>query len=245
VRTAALALIGIVMLEHAAHAGRSHFGWLYDTEVLPERGVELEQWLSDEHRQGPEHLYTTAIWWAPVVGITDQLEVALPIEWEWTASDTMGSRTSLVRFGGELRWRLVTSDPVDAPALVPMIRVAVKRPIREKESAQIEGDVVLSYDCSGLYAVADLGAYTVWHRGEDVYATHSGVGVSYAITDEVHLGAEAYAELGVSGESPDEDWAVAGPSLAWTHGRFWLTASFDIGLYQISSAPRIKWAVAF
>ncbi len=244
-RTAALAALVLLAGERAAHAGRSDFGWLYDTETLPERGVELEQWISDEHRQGPSHADDTGVWWGPVIGITDEVELALPIQWAWTKSDVDSPRTSLRDFGAEVRWRLVTSDPVDAPAWVPLIRVAVKRPVYEAEAAQLEADAVVSYSCGRIHGVADLGVYGVVHRGDDVLATHSGAGVSVGVTDELRIGAEIYAELGLAGTSSDDDWATVGPNLAWTHGRFWLTASFDVGVYQITSAPRIKWAVAF
>jgi hypothetical protein len=244
-RTAAVVALALLFGERAAHAGRSHFGWLYDTETVPERGVELEQWLSDQHRQGSTHRYETSVWWGPVIGITDQVELALPIEWTWTAADDAASRTTLARFGGEVRWRLVTADPVDAPAWVPLVRLAIKRPVFEKEAAQVEADAVLSFDCGRVHAVADAGFYDDIHRGDDAVATHSGVGVSVALTDELRAGAEAYVEASLTGEDDDEDWATVGPNLAWTHGRFWLTASLDIGVYQIQSAPRIKWGVAF
>ena len=244
-RTAALAVLALLVAEGAAHAGRSHFGWLYDTETVPERGVELEQWVSDQHRQGPTHAAETAVWWGPVIGITDQLELAVPIEWAWTKSDVQPPRTFLARYGAELRWRLVSADPVDAPAWVPYVRVAIKKPVTETEAAEVEGDAVVSYTCGRVHAVANLGLYGDVHPGDDVWATRSGAGVSIEVTDELRLGAEAYGELGFAGASSDDDWATVGPNLSWTHGRFWLSASFGVGVYQIQSAPRIKWAVAF
>jgi hypothetical protein len=245
-RSAALVALALCAVEGAAHAGRSHFGWLYDTETVPERGVELEQWISDERRQGPLHEDETDVWWAPVIGITDQLELALPIEWAWTKNDLpMSAHTSLARYGGELRWRLVSADPVDAPPWVPYLRLAISKPVTEAEAAELEGDAVVSYTCGRVHAVANLGVYGVLHRGDDVWATHSGAGVSIEVTDELRLGAEAYGELGFTGGTSDDDWATVGPNLSWTHGRFWLSASYGIGVYQITSAPRIRWAVAF
>jgi hypothetical protein len=238
-------LLVLLSLEGAAHAGRSTLAWTYDTETVPERGVELEQWVSDEHRQGPDHAYDTNIWWAPVIGVTDQLELALPIEWDWTKSDVQSPRTVLSRFGAELRWRLVTSDPVEAPAWVPLIRLAVKRPIYEAEAVQVEADAVVSYTVGRLHAVADLGGYAILQPYGNVLATKSGAGVSISVTDELRLGGEVYGEKELSGGSDDETWLIAGPNLEWTHGRIWITAGFGIGLYQITSAPRIKWGVAF
>ena len=246
-RTAGLALLAILLAEGAAHAGRSHFGWLYDTETVPERGVELEQWITDQRRQGPTHQNETSIWWAPIVGVTDQLEVAIPVEWQWTSGDDpQRPRTFISNYGAELRYRLVTADPVDAPAWVPLIRVAVDKPITEKQpAAELYADAVVSYTCGRVHAVADLGIYGDLHSGPDVWATQSGIGASIEVTEELRLGAEGYAELGLSSGSSEEDWAIVGPDLSWTHGRFWLSASYGVGVYQISSAPRIKWAVAF
>ena len=244
-RTAGLALLAIVLAEGAAHAGRSHFGWLYDTETVPERGVELEQWITDQRMQSPAHEDETSIWWAPIIGITDQLELAVPVQWEWDASG--GSRRTIIsNYGAELRYRLVTSDPVDAPAWVPLIRVSISKPVVEKQpAAEVQADFVLSYTCGRVHAAANVGVYGAVLQGPDVWSTRSGAGASIEVTDELRLGAEAYGEFGLSSGSSDDDWATVGPDLSWTHGRFWLSASYGIGVYQIFSAPRIKWAVAF
>ncbi len=245
-RTAGLALLAILLAEGAAHAGRSDFGWLYDTETVPERGVELEQWITDQRGQGAAHEDDTSIWWAPIIGITDQLELAVPVQWEWDASDTSKPRTFIANFGGELRYRLVTADPVDAPALVPLIRVAIDKPVIEKQPAtELQADFVLSYTFGRMHAVANLGVYGAVLTGPDVWSTRSGAGVSIEVTDELRLGAEAYGEYGLSSGNSDDDWAIVGPDLSWTHGRFWLSAGYGIGVHQIFSAPRIKWAVAF
>ena len=55
-RIAALGVVVLVLLsvEGAARAGRSDAAWLYGTEVVPERGVELEQWIGEEHRQASD-----------------------------------------------------------------------------------------------------------------------------------------------------------------------------------------------
>jgi len=33
--------------------------------------------------------------------------------------------------------------------------------------------------------------------------------------------------------------------MAYTHGRFWLSAAYGIGIVNIKAAPRILWGVAF
>jgi len=60
---------------------------------------------------------------------------------------------------------------------------------------------------------------------------------------DLRVGAEVYSELSL--DSKKESWVVVGPNAAWTQGRFWLSASFGIGVYQIETAPRVQWGIMF
>ncbi len=60
-----------------AWAGRRPFIWVWDTEVLHEREVELEQWIWE--MRTPDG-YAAWLWWAPIFGLTDTLELAIPLE---------------------------------------------------------------------------------------------------------------------------------------------------------------------
>ena len=40
-------------------------------------------------------------------------------------------------------------------------------------------------------------------------------------------------------------WIAAGPNLAWSHGRSWVSAAMGIGLYQIKTAPALQWGIMF
>src|SRR5437763_1439258 len=102
---------------------------------MPERGAELQSWVVEEDNKGAAHSKETSLWWGPLIGVTDQLELALPV------------------------------------------------------------------------------------------------------------GGEVYAELSL--DDKEDSWVVAGPDLSWTHGRFWLTATFGIGVYNITAAPRFMWGIAF
>jgi hypothetical protein len=70
-----------------------------------------------------------------------------------------------------------------------------------------------------------------------------GGGAVYKVARELRLGAEAYAELRVEGDSIS--WVAAGPTIAFTRGRFWMSGTFAIGIYQIDAAPRVNLAIAF
>jgi hypothetical protein len=243
VRTALAFLIVASLLPRTAHAGRSFYGWLYGTEVLPERGVELQTWILETNGKYVKHAKETSIWWGPLIGVTDQLELSLPIEMEWLQADMIGPSFTIKRFGLEARYRLVSSDPVDAPPFVPLIRVAVKRDVTVRDSVIGEADAVASYEVGALHALVDLGVFGEFTSGQQAWQVRPGAGVSFAVTSELRLGAEVYSE--VHTDSASESWAAVGPDLAWTHGRFWLSAAFGIGVYHVNTAPRVMWGIAF
>jgi hypothetical protein len=243
VRIALAFLIVASLLARTAHAGRSFYGWLYGTEVLPERGVELQTWILETNGKYVQDGKETSLWWGPLIGVTDQLELSLPIELEWTQSDMAAPSFTFKRFGLEARYRLVPSDPVEAPAFVPLIRLAVKRDVTTRDAVIAEGDAVASYELGALHALIDLGAVGSLSSGHQAWQLRPGGGVSFALTGELRLGAEVYAEL--HADSASESWAAAGPNLAWTHGRFWLSAAFGIGVYHVNTAPRVMWGIAF
>src|SRR5437870_1494470 len=82
--------------ETAAFGGRTRFGWLHDTETVQQRTVELENWFVEQ--DGEKYAGGTRdenlIWWGPVIGITDRLELALPLEIE-VAGHGMTSATNI------------------------------------------------------------------------------------------------------------------------------------------------------
>ncbi len=249
-------LLAACLSPQTAHAGRSFYGWLYGTEVMPERGVELQTWISEQNGKYGGIDKQSSIWWGPLIGVTDQLELSLPIEMDWTdakATMTTPEQTKFTfkRFGVEARYRLVSQDPAEAPAFAPLVRVAVKRDVIQRDDVRVEADLVASYDVGPVQVLVDLGAIA------DTKDTKSGTqppkphmelrpggGVSVRATSELRVGAEIYSELSVDSNG-GESWATAGPNLSWTHGRFWLSGVFGIGLYHATVAPRVVWGIAF
>jgi len=240
----AAAVTAMVAAPGVATAGRRHLAWSQGTEVLPERGYELESWIVDELGVGDADLDQTRLGWAVSIGVTDQLELRLPAEVSWSrANGDPAARTTIEGYGAEARWRLVSSDLVDAPALVPLLRVAVLHQANERSAARVEADAVLSYQRDRVLALADLGVGAVLRRGADDYVVRPSGGISVLVTGDLRLGAEIHAELNVRGAG--EDWLAAGPTLAWTHGRGWLTLTAGIGVFGISATPRLDWGIAF
>jgi hypothetical protein len=247
VRTVLAVVLLASVLPRTAHAGRTFYGWLYGTEVVPERGVELQTWVQDETDKYSTRNKETWLAWGPLVGVTDQLEIGLPIELQWadvpaSATDRRVSFT-FKRFGLEARYRLAPSDPVEAPALVPLIRVAVKRDITARSTVRVEGDAVVSYQAGAVQVVADVGVTGDLASSSSHLELHPGIGISVLATGELRVGAELYSELSLDVRS--ESWAVAGPDLSWTHGRFWFSGAFGIGLYRVEVAPRVIWGIGF
>jgi len=245
--SALLALVLLAMMSRDARAGRSGFAWFFDSEVVPERGVELETWLIEENSLGDEDRDTTRVQWQPAVGVTDRLELALPIELDFVELDDpmVGGDTQLANYGAELRWRLVSQDPVEAPRVAPLVRLAAKRLVTARERMRSEADMVVSADLGGCWrAVADVGVFYELGTGKDIWSLRPGAGVNAPVAPDLRIGVEAFANF-KRDDLTSSDWMVVGPNLSWIHGRFWLAASFGIGLFGIDTAPRINWAVAF
>lgn len=226
-----------------ASAGRTYYGWLYGTEVMPERGAEIQTWVLEENGQGPADTKESLVWWGPLIGVTDRLELAFPVELTWTSADGTEPDFTFRRWGAEARYRMVSQDPEDAPPFAPLVRVAVKRDVGVRDLVQPEVDLVMSYEADRVHALVDLGMIGQITSDDRRFQFRPGAGISIRVVEDLRLGAEVYAELDLDDSA--NSWAVIGPNLAWTQGRFWLSASMGIGIYQIDTAPRVMWGIAF
>lgn len=242
-RSLVLSALALVAVCQNAHAGRRAFGWLYGPEVMPERGAEIETWIFEENGKELANEKTTLFLWAATIGITDQLELSLPAEWRWARSDERDASFTFSRYGIEARYRFVTQDPVDAPPFAPLVRVAIKRDVGNRDAIRPEVDVVVAYTAGRVQAAIDLGAIAEITPDASRFELRPAGGVSVEAITDLRFGAEAYAQLDLDDSA--RSWAVVGPNVAWTHGRFWLSASYGIGVYQIDSAPRVVWGLAF
>src|SRR5262249_19525530 len=160
-------------------AGRRRFGWVFDTDVLAERSAEVEWWAWEHPRDVRAN---TVLSVNGVVGITDNIEAALPIEL-W-----MGPNQALIAvYGLDLRFRLAPADPVKAGPVVPLIRLGVKR-LAQPDGVRGEGNLVLSVDMGPrVHAALDIGGF-VESAPERVYLS-GGLGLSVKATDDLNIGA--------------------------------------------------------
>ena len=96
-----------------AHAGRTHFGWLYGTDVVPERGTEFETWIVEENKKGDDKIDETSFWWGLVFALTPHLELAITTEAAFEKSRVEEGNVHFTRWGGELRYRPQSPDSID------------------------------------------------------------------------------------------------------------------------------------
>lgn len=248
-RTIALVVAAVVATPGVALANRTFYGWLDSTEVMPERGAEIQSWIDEENGRklanGTGELKTTTWGFNGLIGVTDQLTIGFPLEMEWFRGDGVGPNFTMTQYGLEGRYRLVSSDPEEAPPFAPLIRIAAKRDIRDRDAVVGEADFVLSTttESGSVHAVIDVGFVGTFTPDGHHTELRPGAGVSFDTVKDLRLGAEVYAL--VSLDSKAESFVIAGPNIAWTQGRFWVSGAFGIGLYQLETAPRVTWGIMF
>lgn len=246
-----LALLAVVVLPTSAEAGKRPFIWVYDTEIVPKGDVELEQWLWARTKSPgvPDRDATYWIWWGPVFGLSQRLELALPFQVLATYDSTQ-----LASFDADLRLRLFPRGD-DSP-WQPLLRVSYHEAIHTTQPSRIEANLVQSYLFeNGLRLVLDLGTQVGAPalRGDEgpvrLLGTYAA-GASYPIVgeDELRLSLETFGEIPLRGISGDQHHFVGG-DLAWTSGRTWVTLGVLVGLtpwYPETPRfmPRLIWAVA-
>ena len=102
-----------------AVAGRSFYAWLPATDIVPDRGTEVETWIAEENDEGDTHLRETLVGAAPVFAATEQLEIAVPLEVVRATEDGFDPVFTLRAFGVEGRYRIATAP---GSAFAPIIR---------------------------------------------------------------------------------------------------------------------------
>lgn len=249
-RTTLLVIAAVVATPGVAFANRTFYGWLDSTEVMPERGAEILSWMDEENGRklvGTDAELKTTTWgFNGVIGVTDRLTIGFPLEMEWFRR-TMGGTGAftMTQYGLEGRYRLVSNDPEEAPPFAPLIRIAAKRDIRTRDAVVGEADLVLSTttESGSVHAVVDVGFVGSFTPDGNHTELRPGAGISFDTVKDLRIGAEVYALISL--DSQAESFVIAGPNIAWTQGRFWVSGAFGIGLYQLETAPRVTWGIMF
>jgi len=225
-----------------AHAGLRTTAWNFDSETVPARQAELELWLTNLVAGVDGAAGTTSLLVAPVIGLVDGVELALPMTFDYSRAD---GATTMGVYGAEVRWRLAPSLLGRKTGWVPLLRAGARRSPASDEQIRLLGTAVLGGNPTPeLHVVANLGVVAI--TDPSAVALEYGAGALYAVTPDVKLGLDAFGRHQIKGTGPSATLAV-GPALALTHGRFWLALSVPVGLTSDSPdvAPRMIWALAF
>src|SRR5262249_19815861 len=152
----------------------------------------IETWIQEENRKGDSQVNETLIWWAPTIGVTPHLELAIPIEFAYADDRTGVAPTKLERWGGELRYRINTPDPAAAGPVQVLVRGAVKRAVDDRGGVRAEADLVASTGDDPVRVLADVGTVVNYGKDPTEAEVRPSLGVSVRLTDELRIGVEGY-----------------------------------------------------
>ena len=249
-RVVMIAVLALAVLPAPAEAGRRPFIWVFDTEIVPKGDVELEQWLWVKGRAPgvPQQPSRYWVWWGPVFGLTQRLELAVPFQVSATRDVTQ-----LDSFDADFRLRL--NPRGDDSPWQPLVRLVWHQAIHTSQPSRVDANLVQSYQFDGgLRLVLDLGAQVgvPAFRGREgptqLLGTYAA-GASYPLSEDGELRAslEAFGEIPLRNLQMGQHHFV-GADLAWTFGRSWVTLGVLVGLTPLFPEtprfmPRLIWAV--
>jgi hypothetical protein len=228
------ATFALLLLASPAYAGRTLYGWLPETDTVPEGSIEVGTSIYERDDLGPFHERSAALLWTPAIGLTERLELAVPVELESRTADDVAPGFAFTRYGAELRFRFLQRSS----ALRPLARFGLSRDVVIKTQVRFEGELAASYDHGPWQFALDAGLVVDVNIGRMHKELRPGAGANVRITQDLRLGMEIHAELAL--DSTTISWAVVGPDVAWVRGRFWLAGAVGIGVREVTAAPRLN-----
>lgn len=241
----------LALIPPGVQAGRRPFIWTWDTQIVPQGDLELETWLWGRGRtaERPTRLGTNWIWWGPVYGVNDHLEVAVPFQ---LAANR--ERTWLQSFELDTRIRLLPRE--ETAFATPLIRLAYHHGIPRAAPSRLDGNFVLRLgEAEGPYGNLELGGQLSIPglRGgagdTSLLLTWAG-GMAVPLDEGRYTFAiETFGEVPTFGSAETDVHGFIGPSVGITRGRMWATLGVLIGLTSFfpdtpQFMPRLIWAVA-
>ena len=227
-------VLALLLVASPVRAGRTRYGWLPETETVPDGAVELATSIYERVDLGPYHERTTGLVWTPTIGLTPCLELAFPIELVTRTEDDAAPFSGIARYGVELRYAFLRQ----VTGLRPLARFAVSRDVRIQSELRTETQVAASYDYDRFEVEADVGGVLDLNFGHVHEELRPGLGTNALVTGQLRLGAELYAE--VSHDATTTSWAALGPDVSWARGRFWVAGVLGVGIHNITMAPRLN-----
>jgi hypothetical protein len=231
----ALAFVLLCVGAGESTAGVSYYGWLPAIETLPDDGTAIESTITDRNDLGDRKLRETAVGAAPVFAASDRFELAVPVEAARTSELGETPTFTLRSFGIEGRYAVVPH--------MALLRVGLERDTVIRNLGRIRIAPVLGVSRGDLHAAVEAGLVFEANAGGTHLELRTGAGASYRVLPVLRIGAEAHAEL--SRDSAAVSWVAAGPNLAWIRGRSWLVGALGVGVYNIQTAARVLWGIAF
>jgi hypothetical protein len=236
-----------VLFPAGAWAGRTAHLFAEESQIVPEGYVELEQWVWGEGRvpANPSQPVTYWLWWGPVIGLTPHWELSMPIQVAATPESAV-----LDSVEADARYRIFPREQDDG--FQPLVHLAYQHTLAEYEGPpRLILDLVATYGApSSMRMTVNLGTSTslpfiTGSSGSPAVNATGALGFSVPVKTELRFAAEVYGVVPLAGKPPGTQ-LYAGPSVAWTHGPFWLTLGSLFGLTSASSRflPKVLWAVS-
>lgn len=233
---AAAGVIGFVILLVAvpARAGRTSYGWLPETDTVAASAFELGTSIYERDDLGPSHERASALLLTQAVGLTPNLELAIPVELVTRTADDAAPGSGIARYGAELRWRFLRR----VPELRPLARFALYRDVAIQTQVRALVEPAVSYEWGRLQVEGAAGLVMDVNFAHAHTELRPGAGANLRVKGELRVGVEIYAQL--SSDATATTWLVGGPGLAWARGTFWLSAVAGVGIVGLTAAPRLN-----
>ncbi len=219
-----------------AMAGPRDYAFTQGTEIVPDKVVELEDWLGATTPRGDGD--SAWEWWlGPVAGLTDHVEASLLAVLAQPADAGLALES--------LRLSLSYAPWAKNERYVDLVvRGEVGIPVAAGQPTTTWLLVILGTDLGGFNLVANAGGFVAFDESEAGSVTTStntyvvyDVGASYELIGRLRIGAELFGQARLGG---DDQSTFAGPSVAWRHGRMWLAGTLGFGIGDESAARRAR-----
>ncbi len=247
----AASIVGCSLIPTPAIAGRRPFLLAYDSEIIPEGDVELEQWLWSESKIPARPRIPARYWvyWSPVIALSNHLELYLPVQWVATSTSA-----NLETLSAELRYRIFPRE--HEGGFQALIHAAIHQAVffRAAPSSADLGLVATYGSPNQLHLMANFGVQAAlpWpeHMARPILLEYAAGAAHPLFSTELRLAVEFDGEIGLRATQETIGRHFLGGAIAWSRGRVWITAGFLFGLTGLSELtprymPRLIWAVAF
>jgi len=230
-----------------SYGGRRPYIWTWDTETMNAGEFEVEQWLWSKEFSGDTNSIGW-LWFAPIYGLTNNIELAFPWEIVTSPSSIYNAGTKLTNFTVEARIRLY--DPLKKPDFVNYaVRLFYQQnfdhPVNgsEVDAPWIGGNLIISFgDINGSHATVDIGGYTDLNFSTKDYSIQTlGLGYTHLLTETLRFSGEYFHEISVGTYKKDLKHYFLGPTMAYSRGNVWLNFGVLFGLTDDSAQmmPRL------